>query len=113
MSWLRKLFGGGDDVVRHPAAPAPAPRAAVSLAGQTILVADTSITFHMVARMVIEPAGGTVVCVTQASDMEDAVRRLRPSAVLLAGNLGAGAGAELCLSLREIAPGVRLVLMRA
>jgi CheY-like chemotaxis protein len=111
MSWLRKLFGGGDDVVRHPAAPLAPPRAAVSLAGQTILVADPSLTTQQVARLVLEPAGGTVACVTDASEISAAVRRLRPSSVLLAGSLAAAGGAELFRSLREIAPGVRLVLM--
>jgi CheY-like chemotaxis protein len=111
MSWLRKLFGGGDDVVHHPAAPVAPPRPEVSLAGQTILVADASLTTQQIARLVVEPAGGTVAGVTDAREISAAVRTLRPSCVLLAGSLAAAGGAELCRNLREIAPGIRLVLM--
>ena len=109
MSWLRKLFGGGVDVVPAAANPSISPSRTASLVGQSLVVADPSLTIHKVVEMAMSDTGCTVASATEAGEILPLVWKLRPGTVLLAASFLRDD--QLVPAIRSAVGGVRVVVM--
>jgi DNA-binding response OmpR family regulator len=103
LSWLKKILG----LEQSAQAPAPAravaaPRSgAPSLAGERVLVADSSATIQKVLELTLESEGCGITLAGSLDEAIAALGRTPPTVVLVAAQLSDRDGLQVCEAVRR------------
>ncbi len=102
MSWLKKILGLEQSAEAPAQSAARAPSGAGSIAGERVLVADSSVTIQKVLELTLESEGCSITAAATAGEAIASLGRTPPpTVVIVAALLSDEDGLQVCEAVRR------------